>query len=135
MQGETKKQGGITKSEDRKQETKAAKIEVIAGLERAIAQKELVIDRFRERVMTLEQEVEKLQLEATNQESMKILMDSLQSERVRSAQLELKLSAYSTTTSPDSVFSAMETLSQGNTLLKELNLTLSNRLLSMESQY
>lgn len=135
MQGEIKKQGGITKSEDRKQEAKAAEIEVIAGLERAIAQKELVIDRFRERVMTLEQEVEKLQLEATNQESMKILMDSLQSERVRSAQLELKLSAYSTTTSPDSVFSAMETLSQGNNLLKELNLTLSNRLLSMESQY
>ena len=77
-QGETKKQGGITKSEDRKQETKAAEIEVIAGLERAIAQKELVIDRFRERVMTLEQEVEKLQLEANNQESMQILMDSLQ---------------------------------------------------------
>jgi len=135
MQGENKKQGGITKSEDRKQEAKAAEIEVIASLERAIAQKEVVIDRFRERVMTLEQEVEKLQLEATNQESMKILMDSLQSERVRSAQLELKLSAYSTTTSPDSVFSAMETLSQGNTLLKELNLTLSARLLSMESQY
>jgi len=132
MQGEIKKQGGITKSEDRKQEGQAAEI---AGLERAIAQKELVIDRFRERVMTLEQEVEKLQLEATNQESMKILMDTLQSERVRSAQLELKLSAYSTTTSPDSVFSALETLSQGNTLLKELNLTLSARLLSMESQY
>ena len=59
MQGEAKKQG-ITKSEDRKQEKKAAEIEVIAGLERALAQKEVVIDRFRERVMMLEQEVEKL---------------------------------------------------------------------------
>jgi uncharacterized coiled-coil protein SlyX len=78
MQGEAKKQGGITKSEDRKQEAKATEIEVIAGLERAIAQKEVVIDRFRERVMTLEQEVEKLQLEATSQESMQILMENLQ---------------------------------------------------------
>ncbi len=59
MQLETKKQG-ITKSEDRKQEKKAVEIEVIAGLERALAQKEVVIDRFRERVMILEQEVEKL---------------------------------------------------------------------------
>ena len=59
IQPEAKKQG-ITKSEDRKQEKKAAEIEVIAGLERALAQKEVVIDRFRERVMILEQEVEKL---------------------------------------------------------------------------
>jgi len=59
IQPEAKKQG-ITKSEDRKQEKKATEIEVIAGLERALAQKEVVIDRFRERVMILEQEVEKL---------------------------------------------------------------------------
>lgn len=59
MQSEAKKQG-ITKSEDRIQEKKSAEIEVIAGLESALAQKESVIDRFRERVMTLEQEVEKL---------------------------------------------------------------------------
>jgi hypothetical protein len=36
IQPEAKKQG-ITKSEDRKQEKKAAEIEVIAGLERALA--------------------------------------------------------------------------------------------------
>lgn len=76
MQSEAKKQG-ITKSEDRIQEKKSAEIEVIAGLESALAQKESVIDRFRERVMTLEQEVEKLKLEATNHESIQILMDSL----------------------------------------------------------
>ena len=62
-------------------------------------------------------------------------MESLNQERVRSAQLELKLSAYASTVSQDIVFSALETLSQANTLLRELNLSLSDRLLSLESHY
>jgi hypothetical protein len=46
--------------------------------ERALAQKESVIDRFRERVLTLETEVEKLQCQDTE-----VILESLNKERLR----------------------------------------------------
>ena len=99
-----------------------------------IAQKEATIDRFRERVMVLEQEVEKLQYQASNKDSIQILMDSLNQERQRSANLELKLSAYSEPTG-EALVRVMQALTEGNNQLKAVNLEMSDRMLRLETWY
>ena len=61
--------------------------------EEVIAKKEATIDRFRERVMQLEEQVEKMQYQASNKGNMELMMESLEAERKRAAYLELQLSA------------------------------------------
>ena len=61
--------------------------------EEVIAKKEATIDRFRERVMQLEEQVEKMQYQASNKGNMEVMMESLDAERKRAAQLEIQLSA------------------------------------------
>ena len=72
--------GSPTPSENKrvKKTTQGIMREEERDYERMLAQKESVIDRFRERVMTLEAEVEKLQSQGTE-----VILESLNTERLR----------------------------------------------------
>jgi len=98
--------------------------------EASLQQKEAVIDRFRERVLALEAQVQSLVDQEYERHAVDTLSASLQREREENERLSIRgLSAPTETTT------ILESLESGNVALREINLVLSQRLEALEVSY
>ena len=98
--------------------------------EASLQQKEAVIDRFRERVLALEAQVQSLVDQEYERHAVDTLSASLQREREENERLRLRgISA------PTEITSILERLESGNVALREINLVLSQRLEALDVSY
>ena len=95
--------------------------------------KEETIEKFRVRVAQLEEQVSNASEGKIDVQS---LMDSLNEERWKNKELQDRLGAIQEQSKPEShFFESLNTLEQTNTLLMDLNLSLSDKLLQLDQSY